>query len=60
MTENCNNMLSNDISNHESQLISNIPQPVTTANNISKVDENKRLRTDIGVVKETVKTKIVK
>ena len=60
MIENCNNMLSNDISNHESQLISNIPQPVTTANHTSKVDENKRLRTDIGVVKETVKTKIVK
>ena len=40
MIANCNNMLPNYISNHESQLISNIPQPVTTANHTSKVDDN--------------------
>ena len=40
MTVNCNNMLPNDISNHESQLISNIPQPVTTTNHTTKVDDN--------------------
>ena len=40
MTANCNNMLPNDISNNGLQLISNIPQPVTTANHTSKVDDN--------------------
>ena len=34
MTAKCNNMLPNDISNHESQLISNVPQPVTTTNHM--------------------------
>ena len=34
MTAKCNNMLPNDISNHESQQISNVPQPVTTTNHM--------------------------
>ena len=40
MTANCNNILPNDISNNGLQLISNIPQPVPTANHTSNVNDN--------------------
>ena len=40
MTANCNNMLPNNISNRELQLILNILQSVITTNHTSKVDNN--------------------
>ena len=40
MTANCNNMLPNNISNRELQIILNILQSVITTNHTSKVDDN--------------------